>query len=71
MANMGYCRFRNTLNDLRDCHEHMDDPEEGKTNPNNYDEDVVPDTLSKEEIEARNDMIILCRKIAERYEEED
>ena len=19
MANMGYCRFRNTLNDLRDC----------------------------------------------------
>ena len=25
MANMGYCRFRNTLDDLRDCQEHMDD----------------------------------------------
>jgi hypothetical protein len=25
MANMSYCRFRNTLDDLRDCHEHMDD----------------------------------------------
>lgn len=25
MANMGYCRFRNTLEDLRDCYDHMDD----------------------------------------------
>ncbi|MCK7461146.1 MAG: hypothetical protein MZU84_03315 [Sphingobacterium sp.] len=25
MANMGYCRFSNTLHDLRDCYEHMDD----------------------------------------------
>lgn len=25
MANMSYCRFRNTLQDLRDCYEHMDD----------------------------------------------
>jgi len=25
MGNMGYCRFRNTLDDLRDCYEHMDD----------------------------------------------
>lgn len=25
MANMSYCRFRNTLDDLRDCQEHMDD----------------------------------------------
>lgn len=25
MANMGYCRFQNTLQDLRDCQEHMDD----------------------------------------------
>jgi hypothetical protein len=25
MANMGYCRFQNTLQDLRDCYEHMDD----------------------------------------------
>ena len=25
MSNMGYCRFRNTLADLGDCHAHMDD----------------------------------------------
>lgn len=23
--NMAYCRFQNTLQDLRDCQEHMDD----------------------------------------------
>ena len=27
MSNMGYCRFRNTLKDLRDCQEHIDDEE--------------------------------------------
>ena len=25
MSNMDYCRFQNTLPDLRDCEEHMDD----------------------------------------------
>jgi hypothetical protein len=25
MANMSYCRFQNTLSDLRDCEEHIDD----------------------------------------------
>jgi hypothetical protein len=25
MANMGYCRFRNTLSDLRDCYEAWED----------------------------------------------
>ena len=25
MSNMAYCRFENTLSDLRDCEEHMDD----------------------------------------------
>jgi len=26
MTNMGYCRFRNTLRDLLDCQENMDNP---------------------------------------------
>jgi hypothetical protein len=26
MANMSYCRFSNTLSDLRDCYEHMNEP---------------------------------------------
>jgi hypothetical protein len=25
MANMSYCRFRNTLEDLRECYDNMDD----------------------------------------------
>ena len=25
MANMSYCRFENTLRDLRDCYDNMDD----------------------------------------------
>lgn len=25
MSNMGYCRFENTLLDLRDCYEYMDE----------------------------------------------
>jgi len=23
MGNMGYCRFRNTIHDLKDCHEYL------------------------------------------------
>lgn len=34
MSNMSYCRFQNTLPDLRDCEEHLEDidlsPEEEK-----------------------------------------
>ena len=25
MSNMGYCRFQNTLQDLRDCQDHIED----------------------------------------------
>ena len=29
MANMSYCRWENTLNDLRDCAEHVNDHLDG------------------------------------------
>lgn len=29
MSNMSYCRFRNTLPDLKDCYEHMEDEDLG------------------------------------------
>ena len=29
MTNMSYCRWENTLNDLRDCAEHVNDPLDG------------------------------------------
>lgn len=27
MANMSYCRFQNTVRDLQDCQDHLDDPD--------------------------------------------
>jgi hypothetical protein len=51
MANMGYWRFRNTLNDLRDCYYNMD---------NDVD-------MNKDEFYARRHMIELCMSIASEY----
>jgi hypothetical protein len=31
MANMSYCRFQNTLNDLQDCEDHLGDEIEDST----------------------------------------
>lgn len=50
MANMSYCRFRNTLKDLRDCEEAM-----------NHGEDS---DLDKEEERAKKRLIRLCVEIA-------
>lgn len=55
MANMSYCRFQNTLQDLRDCYEHMDEEEE----------------LSKDERQAREWLIELCVDIANEFGEFD
>lgn len=49
MANMSYCRFQNTLADLRDCEE-----SEGM---------YEPETLSAEEQSARAQLIALCGSI--------
>jgi hypothetical protein len=47
MANMSYCRFRNTLEDLRDCLSNIYDTED----------------LSKEETQARHYLIKVCADI--------
>jgi len=51
MGNMSYCRFRNTVKDLRDCYESMGNDEE----------------LSEEETEAKEELIKLCVDIAIDY----
>lgn len=51
MANMSYCRFENTLPDLRDCQESLDNCDE----------------LSPTEQKARRNLIRLCVEIAEDY----
>jgi len=56
MPNMSYCRFSNTLGDLEDCEEHMDDGE---------------DDLSDGEIKARKRLIALCKRIADAYAEDN
>ena len=51
MANMSYCRFQNTLQDLLDCYRHMDDDDE----------------LSAKEKAARFRLLKLCEQIASDY----
>lgn len=53
--NMSYCRFRNTLEDLRDCYDSIDDTED----------------LSLEEEKARKRLIELCKQIAAEFEEDE
>lgn len=50
MPNMSYCRFHNTVLDLQECKEHLDD-----------------ENLSPSEKKARDDLIRLCKEIAEDY----
>ena len=57
MANMSYCRFQNTVSDLRDCYE-----ADGM-----YD----PDVLSAEEKRAREELIQICRNIVSDLGNED
>ena len=55
MSNMSYCRFRNTLEDLRDCYEGLDDE--------------LDDGLHSEELIARKRLIALCQKIIDKAED--
>ena len=56
MANMAYCRFQNTLKDLRDCQNAMWDEAVGE--------------MEKDERKARLRLIKLCREIADEFEDE-
>ena len=52
--NMSYCRFTNTLQDLRDCYNNMDGDDE----------------LSAEEQRAKEKLIKLCVRIAVEYSDD-
>lgn len=56
MSNMSYCRFRNTLQDLRDC---------------GYALDIREGGLSKNELEAAISLRNLCEEIAGAITEEE
>lgn len=55
MANMSYCRFQNTVADLRDCYDALSEQE--------------PAELSQDEQAALWRMVRLCRKIVDDYED--
>jgi hypothetical protein len=59
MSNMSYCRFRNTLSDLQDCNDHLDDVNEATCD------------MSEEEKRARKRLIALCKLIAGDYGDEE
>ncbi len=61
MSNMGYCRFRNTLPDLRDCYDHMADILEA-----DYDPDDPTDSVAKE-VDAAKAIIRLAKRIVEDF----
>ena len=57
MANMSYCRFQNTLHDLQDCANALEDMTETGTD------------LSANELRARDRLIDLCKDIADGAED--
>lgn len=62
MANMSYCRFHNTLSDLRDCEEHMRDKlSTGRPGGDGYDSEFTK----------RQKLIEICIRIASEYGEAD
>lgn len=58
MSNMGYCRFQNTLPDLRDCQEALEDA--GGVGE-----------LSDEEKRAAIRLVAICKEIGATFGEED
>ena len=61
MGNMSYCRFQNTLEDLKDCFENWELEERD-------DEEYLPAT---HEIRARAKLLKLCQKIVNCFSEEE
>ena len=56
MGNMSYCRFRNTLEALRDCRDFWDEKGE--------------DEIGHEEFMAKRKLLCLCREIVSNFREE-
>jgi hypothetical protein len=57
MANMSYCRFHNTLSDLRDCEDYIEDP--------------LSDSGYDSEFRSRKALIMKCYDIVEQFIDSD
>ena len=64
MSNMSHCRFTNTLADLEDCFEHLEDPiESSEEGAQDHGEPMI----SEAEASGRDMLIELCTRIAQDY----
>ncbi len=61
MGNMSYCRFSNTIGDLRDCVEAAEDFDTAE---------ALFASLSEEEAKAAKRLLKLCRQFADDYGDE-
>ena len=72
MSNMSYCRYQNTLQDLRDCSYDLRD--RGYTldsdNADNPDNEYCEEGLSRDEMQAAKSLLFLCREMVEEMEDE-
>ena len=71
MANMSYCRFRNTLGDLNDCVEELEHPTMERDEETDDIREMVPAKLNEDEQRARYQLIQLCIKVAENFDPDD
>lgn len=62
MTNMSYCRFENTLADLKDCEDNWNGSEL---------DDGSLDKLSESEQRARERLLEVCRRIISDYGDEE
>ena len=67
--NMSYCRFQNTLGDLRDCYEAWDKYAD-RDDDSDDDAYLDMDVLSEDERDAREQLLALCKKIVFEFAEE-
>lgn len=59
MSNMSYCRFRNTVRDLRDCQQALSEMGD------------VQKELSEEEFAAAKRLLRVCRDLADDFTDEE
>lgn len=64
MPNMSYCRFENTVSDIRDCMAALDE--------HNYNlNELIKTASSRYEARAMKEFVELCKEIAANFEDGD
>ena len=70
MSNMSYCRYHNTLGDLRDCFNAMKNEELNENGRFETEEEDGTTVLSVDETYAKLSLVALCKQVVAEYGEE-